>query len=331
MSVQSSILWVAFVLFILLLLALDLGVFHRGGREMRLREAAAWSAGWVAVGLSFTGVVYAVYAHGFGETLPGVSGRAAGLEAAFAYVTAYVVEKSLSVDNLFVMAVVFDGFRVPAAQRHRVLFWGIAGALVMRALMIGAGLWLLRFQWVFYVFGVYLVVTGWKLLRSGEDETDDPSSGRLVRWLRRRVPMTDDFRGGRFVVRERQSSGALRWRATPLLLVLLVIEWTDVVFALDSIPAVLAVSTESFIVFTSNVFAILGLRSLYFVLEAMVAAFHHLKHALALVLVFVGGKMLLHDVVHVPNLLSLAVIVSMVAGGVVLSLRADPRLESEPP
>jgi len=315
---MSIILWVAFVAFVLFLLWLDLFVFHRESRDLSTKEALGWSAFWIAIGLAFSGVIYVIYEHGlFGATLdasPREVVHDPGLQAVVRYLTGYLLEKSLSVDNLFVMSLIFGAFRVEAQFQHRVLFWGIVGALVMRFLMIGGGIWLVsRFTWMFYVFGALLIVSGLKMLKTAE-EPEELSEEWWMRLLRRLVPVRE-AEGGRFIVR---SGGSIGF--TPLALALMAVETADLIFAVDSIPAILAVSTEEFIVVTSNVFAILGLRSLYFVLAKMITKFHFLEVALSILLVLIGLKMVVHSFLPIPNLVSLALVVLIVGGGVALSL-----------
>ncbi|HWO13465.1 MAG TPA: TerC family protein [Polyangiaceae bacterium] len=310
-------LWLGFSALVLLLLILDLGVFHRHAHEVTLREASIWTVVWISLGLAFTGVVYLIYdRHWFGAEVGGTGGSAG--HAALLYVTGYVLEKSLSVDNIFVISVIFRSFRVEARFRHRVLFWGIIGAIVLRAAMILGGAWLVhRFSWVFYVFGAYLAYTGVNLFREKDSETD-PERSRFIRLARRFLPVARQEHGPHLTARENGHTVVTR-----LGLVLIAVEGTDVIFALDSIPAILAITTDSFIVFTSNIFAILGLRSLYFILEGMMGRFRHLQVALAFVLVFIGAKMLLHDVFVLPNLLSLGVILGAVIIGVLASLLSE--------
>jgi tellurite resistance protein TerC len=310
-------LWLGFTALIVTLLMLDLGVFHRHARQVTWREAGMWTLVWISVGLSFTGVVYMIYeGHLFGMPVDRPSPLSGG-EAALLYLTGYVLEESLSIDNIFVIALLFRSFRVDPRYRHRVLFWGIIGAVVLRAGMIVGGSWLVhRFTWIFYIFGAYLAYTGISLFSDKEDE--DPEAGRFIRLARRFLPVANGDHGQALSVRV---DGRLM--LTRLGLVLIAVEGTDVIFALDSIPAILAITTDSFIVFTSNIFAILGLRSLYFVLESMMGRFRHLKVALAFVLVFIGVKMLLHDVYHVNNLVSLGVILGAVTVGVLSSLMLD--------
>ena len=306
-ALGSPIMWVGFLAFVLAMLALDLGVFHRKAHVVTMREALTWSVVWVACSLSFGGLIHWLY----------------GAERAIEFITGYAIEKSLAVDNIFVFVAVFGAFAVPAAYQHRVLFWGVLGALLMRAAFIFAGASLIaRFHWVLYVFGVLLVLTGVKMLVQRNQVAEDPSQTRFVAWLRRTVPSTDGYRGDRFMVVE----GGRRL-ATPLLFVLIIIEIADLIFAVDSIPAIFAVTNDPFIVFTSNIFAILGLRSMYFLLADIVPRFVYLKTGLALVLVFVGVKMSIVDVFKVPTLLSLGVIVMLVGGAIGLSLwrvKADP-------
>ena len=291
--------WGGFHAFIFFMLALDLGVFNRRIHAPTMREAAIWSAVWIALAMGFCGLIF------YGE------GTQKGLE----WMTGYVLEKSLSVDNLFVFVLVFQSFEVDLRHQHRVLFWGVLGALIMRAAMILAGTALLnRFEWMMYVFGGFLVYTGLKMLLVKEKESD-PTKNWLVRTFRRLVPFDEKAGHEHLTVVK-----AGRRYATPMLLVLLTIELTDLVFAVDSIPAVLAVTRDPFVVYTSNIFAILGLRSLYFLLAKMMDRFHHLKTGLAVVLAFVGVKMCIANWVHIPVQYSLLVIASVLAGSVVASL-----------
>lgn len=295
--------WVLFNAFILVLLALDLGVFHRRAHEVRIREAALWSIGWVMLSLLFNLGIYLTV----------------GREEALEFLTGYLVEKSLAVDNLFVFVLIFSYFGVPAKYQHRVLFWGILGALVMRAIFILAGAYVLqRYAWVMYVFGALLLVTGVRMAMR-DDEGIDPEHSRVLQLTRKFLPVTVGFRGMHFFVRENG-----RLYATPLLLVLILIEVSDLVFAVDSIPAIFAITLDPFIVYTSNIFAILGLRSMYFLLAGVIHRFVYLKYALAVVLVFVGIKMLLAEVVHVDTMISLGVIAVTMTIGVLASLRATP-------
>ncbi|HEU5299057.1 MAG TPA: TerC family protein [bacterium] len=297
-TVGTPLLWLAFLTFVLGLLALDLGVFHRRAHAVHPREALGWSVFWILLALAFNALVW----------------RWFGPERALEFLTGYLIEKALSVDNIFVFLVVFSYFGVPAAYQHRVLFWGIVGAIASRMAFILAGAALLgAFHWIIYVFGILLVVTGVRMLRSGEEV--HPERNRLVRLARRVLPVVGAYRGGAFFVREGGRSAA-----TPLFLALLTVEATDIVFAVDSIPAIFAVTADPFIVFTSNLFAILGLRALYFLLAGILHRFHYLKVGLSLVLVFVGLKMLVSEVLTVPIGVSLAVVALLIGGAVLASL-----------
>lgn len=298
-TVGTPALWAGFTLLILALLAIDLGVFQRKPHAVGVREALVWSGVWVTLSLAFNALVF----HWFGTEK--------GLE----FLTGYVIEKALSVDNIFVFVVIFSTFGVASTYQHRVLFWGILGALVMRAgfIVVGAAL-IQSFHWVMYLFGLVLAYTGVKLLRNPDEEVQ-PKRNPVYRAFRRFVPATKHYREGRFVVREEG-----RLLATPLLFVLVAIEASDLVFAVDSIPAIFAVTTDPFIVYTSNIFAILGLRAMYFLLARVLDRFAMLKRALALVLCFVGGKMLVADVYKIPIAASLAVVAALLLGGVLLSL-----------
>ena len=279
--------WLGFNLFVLALLAIDLGVFHRKAHSVSIKEATAWSIVWVSLAMIFNLGIYFTW----------------GEEKALEFFTGYVIEKSLSVDNLFVFLMIFQYFSTPAEYQHRVLFWGILGALILRAIFIAAGSALLaQFHWMIYVFGAFLVFTGIKMFLQG-DEKLEPNRNPVVRLFERWVPMTREYHGQKFMIRTNGQT-----RATLLLLVLIVIETTDVIFAVDSIPAIFAVTQDSFIVYTSNIFAILGLRALYFMLAGVMQMFVYLKFGLSLVLCFVGAKMLLSDIYKIPIGASLAVI-----------------------
>jgi tellurite resistance protein TerC len=298
-SVASPLAWAGFVGFVLVLLALDLGIFHRKSHSVGPREATLWSVVWIALAACFAVGLYLFH----------------GQERALEFTAGYLLEKALAVDNILVFVVLFQVFGIPALHQHRVLFWGVLGALVMRAgFILAGGAFLHRFHFALYLFGAVLAFTGIKLLVVRDKEAH-PERSRLVALLRRFLPTTPDLHGGRFTVRQ-----GGRLLATPLLLALVAMEATDLVFSLDSIPAVFAVTTDSFIVFTSNIFAMLGLRSLYFLLAGVIERFTYLKTGLALVLVFVGAKMLVSDVFHVPTLVSLAVIVAILSLSIVASL-----------
>ena len=299
-SIGTPILWGGTIALILVLLVLDLLVFHRKAHTVGSREALLYSAFWIGVALLFNLGVYV-----FG-----------GVNAGLAFTTGYLIEKSLSLDNLFVFAVIFGSFRVPSAYQHKVLFWGIVGAIVMRALFVAVGVALIgAFDWIFYLFGGILLVTAARLFLH-RNEPQHPERNPLYRAFRRVVPAVNDYRGAKFFVRE-----GGRFLATPLAAVIVLIETTDIVFAVDSIPAVFAITVDPFLVFTSNIFAVLGLRALYFLLADLIRRFRHLKPAIALLLAFVGTKMLLAEVWHPPVWVSLAAVGAILAGGVLLSLR----------
>jgi TerC family integral membrane protein len=304
-SVGSPWLWAGFLAVIVGLLSLDLGLFHRKDHALSAREAMSWVAVWTGLALAFNGVVWWRF----------------GSDRALEFLTGYLIEQSLSVDNLFVFVLVFASFRVPPHLQHRVLFWGILTALVLRGAMILAGAALLeRFSWLVYVFGAFLLLTGLKLLLHREP-AHAPGEGLALRLLRRVVPATDQLHGNHFFVRIDR-----RWVATPLFLALALIEVSDVVFALDSVPAIFGVTLDPFIVFTSNVFAILGLRSLYFAIASLIGRFEYLKVGLALVLVFIGVKMGASAWVHVPAPVSLAVVAGLLGGSMIYSLARTRRL-----
>jgi tellurite resistance protein TerC len=302
--IDNPWLWIGFNAFVLAMLALDLGVFHRKARVVSLRESLVWTAVWVALALLFNAWVWLHY------------GPTKGLQ----FFTGYVLEKSLSVDNVFVFALLFTCFAVPSMYQHKVLFWGIIGALVMRAAMIALGAALIaKFAWVIYIFGAFLILTGLKLILKRTEEIH-PERNPVVRIFKKLVPVTPDYRGDRFFVRE----NGIRM-ATPLFVVLLLVEFTDLIFAVDSIPAIFAVTRDPFIVYTSNVFAILGLRSLYFALAGVMHKFTYLKIGLGFVLTFVGVKMLLsHTTWKIDTVVSLGVIILILAVSVVLSLLRAP-------
>ena len=287
MDFDRIFLWIGFNIFVLALLALDLGVFHRKAHSVSIKEATTWSIIWVSLAMIFNLGIYFAW----------------GQEKALEFFTGYVIEKSLSVDNLFIFLMIFQYFSTPAEYQHRVLFWGILGALILRAIFIAAGSALLsHFHWMIYVFGGFLVFTGIKMFLQG-DEKIEPERNPVVRLFERWVPITREYHGQNFTIRTNGKT-----RTTLLLLVLIVIETTDVIFAVDSIPAIFAVTQDSFIVYTSNIFAILGLRALYFMLAGIMQMFVYLKFGLSLVLCFVGAKMLLADIYKIPIGASLSVI-----------------------
>lgn len=301
-------LWLAFLALVATLLALDLGVLHKTQREIGVSESLVLSAGYVGLGLAFGGWVWWY----LGET--------AGLQ----YVTGFVIEKSLAMDNVFVIAMIFSYFAIPRQYQHRVLFWGILGVIVLRAIMIGLGSTLVeQFGWVLYVFAAFLILTGVKMWMTADKEYDVGASGAL-RFIKKLLPVTETLHGDRFLVRQPDpKTGKPGWSVTPLFLALLMVEIVDVVFAVDSVPAIFAISTDPFIVYTSNIFAILGLRALYFALAAMVHRFHYLKYALAVLLVFIGSKIFIADafgLMKFPPAASLSITFTILAAGVGWSL-----------
>jgi len=303
------IFWLVFNVFVLAMLALDLGVFHRQKRAVSFREAIGWTIVWVGLA-----GVFALLIYWFGDVMIGGSARP-NSQLSLEFITGYVIEQSLSVDNLFVFLLIFRYFNVPRRLQHGVLFWGVIGALVMRAIFIFAGVTLLnRFAWIAYIFGAILIYSGIRLLREQGAEIH-PESNPLLRWFRKFFPVTKDYEGGSFFVRR----GAMTY-ATPLALVLIVIETTDLLFAVDSIPAVLAVTREPFIVYTSNVFAILGLRSLFFVLAGLLETFHFLHYGLSIILIFIGAKMIAANYIHMRTEIALVVVAGILLISVVLSL-----------
>ena len=310
-------LWVGFNLFVLAMLAIDLGVFHRHAHIVSVREAALWSVLWISLSLIFNLGIY-LYWH---DLVP--HSAYTNSEAALAFLTGYLIEKSLSVDNIFVFVLIFSYFAVPAIYQHRVLFWGIIGALIMRATLIFVGAALIeRFHWIIYIFGGFLIYTGIRMAFH-KDEAMAVEENAMVRLFRRFMPVADRYHDGDFFVRH---GGKLM--ATPLFLVLIVVETTDLVFALDSIPAIFAVTTDAFLVYTSNIFAILGLRSLYFLLAGVIDKFQYLKLGLAVVLTFVGGKMVLESFIHIPIIASLGFIALTLTVAVVASLLNPAKTET---
>lgn len=298
-TVGSPMLWGGFLVFVLVMLAIDLGLFHRSAHEVTIKESAGWSVVWISFAALFNVGIYVWF----------------GAERGLEFTTGYLIEKALAVDNIFVFVVIFSTFSIPALYQHRVLFWGVLGALVLRAtfILLGGAL-VQRFHWVMYVFGVILAITGIKLLVQRDQEMH-PENNPLVRAFQKFLPISHDFEDGKFLVKRNG-----RRLGTPLLLALVSVEVTDLIFAVDSIPAIFAVTADPFIVFTSNIFAILGLRSLYFLLAGIITKFKYLKVGLSFVLIFVGAKMLLADVFKIPILASLAIIAGILAGSVIASL-----------
>ena len=291
--------WILFNVFVLIMLALDLGVFHRHAHEVKMKEALTTSAIWIALAMLFNVAIY----FWMGE------------KKALEFLTGYIIEKSLSVDNIFVFIMVFSYFNVPSLHQHKILFWGIIGALIMRAIFIFAGVALItKFHWMIYVFGLFLIVTGIKMAFQ-KDKKIEPEKNPVIRLFRKLFPVTDSYDGSKFLTKINGKNFA-----TPMMIVLIVIETTDLIFAVDSIPAILAITDDPFIVYTSNVFAILGLRALYFALAGIMQLFHYLAYGLSAVLVFVGAKMMLVDVYKIPIQISLLVIVLILTTAVVASI-----------
>ena len=311
-------LWVGFNLFVLAMLALDLGVFHRKSHAVSGKEALTWSLVWISLSLVFNAIIYFFW----DRMMPQSSYT--NMEAALAFFTGYLIEKSLSVDNIFVFILIFSFFGVPAAYQHRVLFWGILGALLMRGALIAVGAALLeQFHWIIYLFGAFLIFTGIRMARHQEEEIH-PDQNPVVKFFRKIMPVTENFEKDKFFIRR-----AGKIVATPLFLILLIVESTDLVFAVDSIPAIFAVTREPFIVYTSNVFAILGLRALYFLLANVMDKFQYLKLGLSAVLTFIGIKMVIVDLYHIPVGLSLAIVASILTIAVLASLWKARKTERE--
>jgi tellurite resistance protein TerC len=321
--------WIGFFTFVAVALAIDLGIVSRNASEPTFRSALRKTLMWVAIGIGFSGVVYLIYDHHWLGANAGTATRApmTGVDAAITYLSAYLLEQALSVDNIFVISLVFRSFKIPGKYQHRVLFWGIIGAVVFRVAMLGGGVWLTtKFTWIFYFFGAYLIYSGVGLMRGDDDDEQGTETSFAVRILRRFVRIVDGDHGGQFFVRDSHGKRAL----TILAVTLVVVELTDVVFALDSIPAVLAVSQESFVIITSNIMAILGLRSIYFMLAGAMAQFDYLKYALAGLLIFIGAKMVAHDHLHISNGISLAIIAGFIGAGVLASIIANRRSAANP-
>ena len=306
--------WIAFHVVVFAILAIDLGVVHREAHEVSVREAAGWVLTWVTLALFFNlGIAQAL-----------------GSQAALEFLTGYLIEQALSVDNIFVFVLIFSYFSVPKRYQHRILFWGILGALILRGTMIAGGSYLIqRFEWILYLFGAFLVFTGIRMAFAGE-EGIEVEANPLIRLLRRVMPVTKRYHGQRFFVRA-PVGGTRRWIATPMLVVLIMVETTDLVFAVDSIPAIFAITTDPFLVYTSNVCAILGLRSLYFLLAGIVGQLRYLQLGLSMVLVFVGAKMLIADWYHVPIAGSLGTVAGVLALSVVASLLFPQAVAEHPP
>jgi tellurite resistance protein TerC len=320
---DMTIFWVGFIALIGLLLALDLGVFNRKAHVVSMQEAFRWTTVWVSVSLLFSIFIYFAYEN---DWLHYTSSESySGQKAVIAYLTGYLVEQSLSIDNVFVIAVIFAYFRIPAANQHRVLFWGILGAIVFRGVMIGIGSVLIQtYGWITYVFGAILLYAAYKMFSSGEHDAVEIEQNATVRLIKRFIPVTRSFYGDHFFIKRMGIRAA-----TPLFVALMVVETTDVMFAFDSIPAIFAITSDPFIVFTSNIFAIMGLRSLYFVLASVLDKFQYLRYSLVFILAFVGLKMIALHWIHLPEWLSLVVILTALAAGILPSVWADSRKTRE--
>lgn len=305
--------WIVFISVILIFLALDLGVFNRKAHIISTKEATIWTAIWVSISFLFSGVIYWLYSNSIIENIDNLK----PIDATLKYITGYLIELSLSVDNIFVIAVIFTSFKIPLKYQHRVLFWGIIGAIIFRALMIFFGVLLInKFSFTTYVFGAFLIFTAFKMLVS-KDETFNPKKSFIYKQIRRFVPITSQMDGEHFFVKLRHIKAA-----TPLFIALIIIEFTDILFALDSIPAILAITSDPFLVFTSNIFAILGLRSMYFFLSNMLERFHHLKYSLIAILTFVGIKLILAHHIKFPEWVSLSFIALSLLIGIIVSLKS---------
>lgn len=310
------IVWVIFIVAILFFLALDLGVFNKNPHIISSKEAGIWTAIWVTISFLFSGVIYWIYSNGFIENPSQLTPTLASMK----FITGYLIELSLSVDNIFVIAVIFSSFNIPQKYQHRVLFWGILGAIIFRGLMIYFGVMLInKFSWMTYIFGLFLLFTALKMLfKKEEDEAFNPKKSFIFKSLRKIMPVTLHMEGEHFFVRKRTILFA-----TPLFVALIVIELMDVLFAMDSVPAILAITSDGFLVFSSNIFAILGLRSMYFFLANMLKKFGYLEYSLIAILSFVGIKMLAHDYIEFPEWVSLGFIALSLLVGVVVSLYKD--------
>lgn len=329
-------LWFSFIGVVIVLLAFDLGVLHRKTREIGVRESLVLSAGYIALGVAYSGFVWWAFDNEIRQSPPEVAATLLpGFEAAKLYLTGFVVEKSLAMDNVFVIAMIFTYFAVPRIYQHRVLFWGILGVIVLRAAMIGLGAALIsQFSWIMYLFAIFLIITGVKMWMMGDREYDVGASP-VLKWVRRRFNVTEELHGQQFWVKhpDPNGSGKLVWFMTPLFLALIMIEIVDVIFAVDSVPAIFAITTDPFIVYTSNIFAILGLRALYFALSALVHRFKYLKYALALLLMFIGSKIFMADLMGLPGgkfppSWSLSITFAILLSGVAVSLwktRSQPQ------
>lgn len=315
------IVWIVFLAAIFVFLALDLGVFNKTPHIISTKEASKWTVIWVSFSFIFSGVIYWLYANNFIANPDELKPAAASIK----YITGYLIELSLSVDNIFVIAIIFSSFKIPQKYQHRVLFWGIMGALIFRGLMIYFGVLLInKFSWTTYLFGLFLIFTAAKMLFSKEDDKFEPKNSFVYKSLRKIMPVTSHINGEHFFIKRRHITAA-----TPLFVALIVIEVMDVIFALDSVPAILAITSDPFLVFSSNIFAILGLRSMYFFLANMLAKFSYLEYSLIAILSFVGFKMLSHDFVEIPEWVSLTFIALSLLIGIIVSLQMSKKEDTE--
>ncbi|MBK8829021.1 MAG: TerC family protein [Saprospiraceae bacterium] len=307
------IIWLAFLVLITIFLAIDLGVFNREAHEISYKEATKWTIGWTTLGLLFSGVIYLIYKNGMMVSPHPTTATQSAIE----YLTGYIIELTLSIDNIFVIAMIFKSFRIPKKYQHRVLFWGIIGALLFRGIMIAFGVILIeKFTWTTYIFDAFLIYTAIKMAIADDDEEFDPKSSFMYKMIKKIMPVTSRIDHEKFIVKRNGLT-----IATPLLLALILIEFTDILFALDSIPAILGITTDPFIVFTSNIFAILGLRSMYFFVANMLDSFHYLKYSLTVILTYVGIKLILANHYHLSIGLSLLIILISILGGIYFSLK----------
>lgn len=315
------IVWICFIAAILLFLALDLGIFNKNPHEISSKEAGKWTAIWVTLSFAFSAVIYWLYQNNYVENPDQLKPMVASMK----FITGYLIELSLSVDNIFVIAIIFASFKIPKKYQHRVLFWGIIGAIIFRGIMIYFGVLIInKFAWTTYLFGAFLVYTAIKMLFKKEEEEFNPKKSFVYKMLRKITPITTKIENEHFFVKRRHVTAA-----TPLFVALIIIEVMDVIFAIDSVPAILAITSDPFLVFSSNIFAILGLRSMYFFLANMLEKFSYLEYSLIAILSFVGLKMLLHDFIHLPEWASLGFIALSLATGIIVSLRVNKDFKSK--
>lgn len=309
------IIWITFFIIVIVILSLDLGVFNKTPHIISTKEATKWTAIWVTVSFLFSGVIYWIYSKSLIDNPDGLNPAAASIK----YITGYLIELSLSIDNIFVIAIIFTAFKIPQKYQHRVLFWGILGAIFFRGLMIYFGVLIIhKFAWTTYIFGTFLIYTAIKMLINGDEDQFEPKKSFVYKSLRKIIPISNHIDGERFFVKRKHITAA-----TPLFVALVVIEVMDIVFAVDSVPAILAITNDPFLVFSSNIFAILGLRSMYFFLAHMLEKFSYLKYSLIVILTFVGLKMILQDYIEIPEWVSLAVIAISLLSGIIISLQKN--------